>query len=73
MPDSRATITNADEGDPYVAQTPDQDPGESREWLDSLDYVLSSKGPERARYLLSILEQHARKAGVEIPSASNTP
>ena len=63
----------ASAAEPYVSQTTDQDPAETREWLDSLEYVLASKGPERARYLLSVLENQARKAGVEIPSASNTP
>ena len=71
MADTQATAGSGSE--PYVSQTTDQDPTETREWLDSLEYVLQSKGPERARYLLSVLENQARKAGVEIPSASNTP
>ncbi len=36
---------------PYV----DPDPDETAEWLESLRYVLKSKGPERVSYLLSVL------------------
>ncbi len=46
---------------------------ETREWLDSLDYVLSYKGPERVNTLLRDLNIHARQAGVEIPFTANTP
>ena len=46
---------------------------ETREWLDSLDYVLSHGGPERVRQLLDRLQSYAREQGVAIPSASNTP
>jgi len=52
----------------------DPDPQETQEWLEALDYVLSSRGPERVKYLLTLLDQRARKAGVEdIPIAINTP
>ncbi|ADI15299.1 pyruvate dehydrogenase (acetyl-transferring), homodimeric type [Truepera radiovictrix] len=46
---------------------------ELREWLESLEYVLDSSGPERALELLKKLEQHAKKLGVEIPFSANTP
>ena len=70
MAETRST-SQTDE--PYVPQMVDQDPAETQEWLESLSYVLNSKGPERARYLLSALENQARKQGVEIPSVLNTP
>ncbi len=57
----------------YVTQTQDGDPVETSEWLDSMKYVIGSKGPERAKYLLTVLEQYARRAGVDLPIASNTP
>ena len=62
-----------DHSEPYLAQTQDMDPGETREWLESLDYILKSKGPDRARYLLESLEAKARRDGVNLPVASNTP
>ena len=51
----------------------DTDPIETAEWLDSLEYVIQSRGPERARYLLSVLEAKAKTDGVDIPIRSNTP
>jgi pyruvate dehydrogenase E1 component len=56
-----------------AAQSPDSDPIETGEWLDSLEYVLRSKGPERVKFLLSMLEKKAKREGVELPMASNTP
>ncbi len=47
---------------------------ETREWIDSLDYVLSSGGPERAGRLLQQLSLHARReAGVNLPFTATTP
>src|SRR6266581_35648 len=47
---------------------------ETREWLDSLDYVLSKGGPERAGRLLQQLSLHARRAaGVNLPFIATTP
>ena len=60
-----------DPGDSYV-NTTDADPAETQEWLDSLEYVLSSKGPDRAKYLLSVLEAKALMEGVDMPAKSNT-
>ena len=57
----------------YLAQATDVDPAETQEWIDSLEYVINSKGEERAQYLLSILEARARNEGVDIAIKSNTP
>ena len=46
---------------------------ETREWLESLDYVLASGGAERATELLDLLEQHAHRLGVQTPFTSVTP
>jgi len=47
---------------------------ETREWLDSLDYVLSKGGAERAGRLLQQLQLHARRAaGVNLPFTATTP
>ena len=59
--------------DPYIAQTTDIDPVETEEWLDSLEYVIQSRGPERAQYLMKVLDAKARSEGVDIPIQSNTP
>ncbi|HEX4130298.1 MAG TPA: pyruvate dehydrogenase (acetyl-transferring), homodimeric type [Pirellulales bacterium] len=53
--------------------TGDADPSETKEWLESLQYVLQAKGPERVRYLLSVLDEAAFRQGVELPFSINTP
>ena len=51
----------------------DINPVETAEWLDSLEYVLESEGPDRAEYLLGKLTDIARQRGVDLPMALNTP
>ncbi|HUS39262.1 MAG TPA: pyruvate dehydrogenase (acetyl-transferring), homodimeric type, partial [Pirellulales bacterium] len=51
----------------------DVDPSETSEWLESLQYVLESRGPERVQYLLSVLDEYAYRHGVELPFTANTP
>jgi pyruvate dehydrogenase E1 component len=46
---------------------------ETREWLESLDYVLQSGGPARVSKLLRELADHARRHGVKQPFTANTP
>jgi pyruvate dehydrogenase E1 component len=46
---------------------------ETREWLDSLDYVLQSGGPGKVQRLLRELTLHATENGVKIPFTANTP
>src|SRR6202521_4470711 len=46
---------------------------ETREWLDSLDYVLQANGPVRAGQLLQELAAHARRRGIRLPFSANTP
>ncbi|HZI82216.1 MAG TPA: pyruvate dehydrogenase (acetyl-transferring), homodimeric type [Vicinamibacterales bacterium] len=46
---------------------------ETREWLESLDYVLKSGGPVRVSRLLRELSDHARRNGVKTPFTANTP
>ena len=51
----------------------DIDPAETAEWLESLEYVLENKGPERTRFLLSVLSEEAHRHGVDLPFTANTP
>src|SRR3989475_7948741 len=47
---------------------------ETREWLDSTDYVLPTGGAGRAGRLLQQLSLHARRAaGVNLPFTATTP
>ena len=51
----------------------DTDPSETKEWLDSLRYVMESRGGDRAAYLLQAIEQEAYRLGVPIPFSATTP
>ncbi|HTE15831.1 MAG TPA: pyruvate dehydrogenase (acetyl-transferring), homodimeric type [Burkholderiales bacterium] len=52
--------------------SPDVDPQETREWLDSLDAVIEREGPARANFLLEQLVARARGSGAYIPYNANT-
>jgi len=49
------------------------DEEEVREWLESLEYVLQSGGPDKVRELLHDLDIYAHEAGVDLPFTANTP
>ena len=51
---------------------PDVDPQETREWLDALESVLETEGPERAHFLLEKLVDRARRSGAYIPFSATT-
>ena len=59
--------------DGFVNQLPDTDPGETQEWLDSLDAVIDVHGKTRARFLLSKLLERARASQVSFPATVSTP
>jgi pyruvate dehydrogenase E1 component len=46
---------------------------ETREWLDSMDFILRHRGRERALSLLERLELHVKQAGVRLPFTAATP
>src|SRR5690606_558533 len=46
---------------------------ETREWLESLDYVIAQGDPERVRRLLRRLQARAQAAGIQALSAVTTP
>ena len=50
----------------------DIDPTETREWLESIDSVLGTHGPERAHFLLNQMVDFARRSGAYLPFTPNT-
>jgi pyruvate dehydrogenase E1 component len=46
---------------------------ESREWLESLEYVYKTDGERRAAEILRNLQVHARNLGIDTQCPSNTP
>lgn len=51
----------------------DADPQETREWLESLEYVLQTNGVERATYLFERLRDRLAERGVPPSGPLNTP
>jgi pyruvate dehydrogenase E1 component len=50
----------------------DLDPVETGEWVESIDSVLKTHGPERAHFLLERMIDHARRSGAYLPFKPNT-
>ncbi|HEY4804774.1 MAG TPA: pyruvate dehydrogenase (acetyl-transferring), homodimeric type, partial [Paraburkholderia sp.] len=57
----------------YVAADKDEDPQETAEWLEALDGVISTVGPDRAHYLIEKQIEFARVHGEHLPFSANTP
>ena len=55
------------------AQLQGLDDLEIQEWLESLDSVLQSSGPEVAMEILERLRSHATVVGLNLPFSANTP
>ena len=51
----------------------DTDPQETREWLDSLEYVLEQHGVGRATYLFERLRDRLGERGGKVSPSINTP
>jgi pyruvate dehydrogenase E1 component len=73
MADVLDELLNVDRSQLEPRERSELDRVETREWLESLDYVLASGGPERVMEILRRLESHAKRHGVEIPFAATTP
>ena len=54
-------------------EIPDTDPQETAEWLDSLEYVVESKGPDRAKYLFERLRDRLGAHGAQTSAPLNEP
>ncbi|MCZ6656301.1 MAG: pyruvate dehydrogenase (acetyl-transferring), homodimeric type [Gammaproteobacteria bacterium] len=57
----------------YPRDLSDLDPDETREWLDSLEYVLKNAGVDRANFLLERLSARMTKTGARLPYTITTP
>ena len=51
----------------------DEDPQETQEWLESLDFVCRGQGRQRAQFLLEKLRERAFRNGVPLASSATTP
>ena len=50
----------------------DIDPGETSDWVESLESLVKSDGVERAHYLVQTLIDEARQEGVDLPYSATT-
>ncbi len=57
----------------YPRELTDSDPTETREWLDSLEYILENGGVDRANFLLERLSARMTKTGARLPYTITTP
>ncbi len=51
---------------------PDNDPEETREWLEALEAVIDREGPERAHWIIERLIEKSRRSGAYIPFQPHT-
>ncbi len=58
--------------DGLPTQLPDIDPDETREWVDSFDTVVRTRGRGRARYIMLRLLERAREQQVGVPGLRST-
>jgi len=57
----------------YPRNISDTDPLETKEWLDSLEYVLENSGTDRANFLLERMSARMTRTGVRLPYTITTP
>lgn len=72
---SRKSADNAgkDNAGKEPAAAREEEQQETREWLESLQWVLENSGSARVAELLEKLESYAHRRGVKIPFSANTP
>ena len=58
--------------DGLPTQLPDIDPDETREWIESFDTVVRTRGRSRARYVMLRLLERAREQQVGVPGLRST-
>ena len=58
--------------DDFKRQLPDPDPQETQEWIDALDGVVATHGPERADFLLRKVLKRARQLRIGLPGLVQT-
>jgi pyruvate dehydrogenase E1 component len=59
--------------DGFVHQLPDNDPEETREWLEALDQIIEAQGRSRAQFLMAKMIERARSQNVGVPASVSTP
>lgn len=50
----------------------DIDPIETQEWLDAVSSIIKEEGPDRARFVIKRVIEHARRKGADVPYGLHT-
>ncbi len=56
----------------FKRQLPDRDPGETEDWIESLDSMVANDGVGRARFVLYRLLKRARQLDIGLPALTQT-
>ena len=67
------TYTHTDSPSDVISVPHGLEDTQIQEWLESLDSVLESSGPEVAAEILERLRAHATVSGIDLPFSANTP
>ena len=59
--------------DGLLTKVTDNDPEETKEWLESLEALIADKGAKRTRYILLSMLAQARQKNVTVPTQMTTP
>jgi len=54
-------------------ETQDNDPIETKEWVDAIHSVIRAEGLERAHFLIERIAERATRNGAPLPYAMKTP
>ena len=56
----------------FKRQLPDRDPGETDDWVDSLDSIVATDGSDRAQFILYRLLKRARQLNIGLPALTQS-
>src|SRR5271156_5631465 len=73
VPNQEEGISKLMDNETYTQSQHNIEDVEIQEWLESLDSVLESSGPEVAAEILERVGAHAAVAGIDLPFTANTP
>src|SRR3954447_11968994 len=67
-----AAVPEVERNGQFTHET-DDDFLETQDWLDALEAVIETEGPDRARYLLTQLQMAAQRHDANTPTSFTTP
>src|SRR5690606_27566295 len=68
----RSNILAVNTEDPYAPDSDDIEPGETAEWIESLDAVVDERGAARGREIMTSLLARSRQRHLNVPQVPTT-